>query len=83
MIRVIPAAWVLAGVFMAAPTPSARALAAPVREVFTPETGIVIQQASVGVSGFDLTSEASRVALLGRIEDVAEAVCQARPPGGP
>ena len=83
MIRVIPAACALASLFAAAPMPSAYALAEPVREVFTPKTGIVIQQTSIDVSGFDLSSEANRVALLGRIEDAAEAVCQAKPPSGP
>ena len=83
MIRVIPAACALAGLFVAAPTPSAHAVAAPVREVFTPRGDVVIQQTSLDVSGLDSLSGADRTAVLGRIEDAAEAVCQARPPGGP
>ncbi len=83
MIRIIPAACALAGLFVAAPAPSAQALAEPVREVFTPRDGVVIQQTSLEVSGPDLSEAASRTAVLGRIEAAAEAVCQARPPGGP
>ncbi len=83
MYRIAPAALALAAAFALAPTPAARALAAPVREVFTPETGITIQRTNIEVTMADLVSQDARLALLARIEHAAAAVCQAKPPGGP
>jgi UrcA family protein len=83
MYRIATAALALAAAFALAPTPAARALADPVREVFTPKTAIQIQQTSLQVSRADFASQETRIALLGRIEDAAAAVCQAKPPSGP
>ena len=83
MHRIVPAALALAAAFVLAPTPSARALAGSVRDVFTPKTAIQIQQTGLDVSGLDRSTREGRIALLDRIEDAAKAVCQARPPSGP
>jgi len=83
MIRLTREACALALALAASLTPSTRALADPVREVFTPQDAVQIQQTRVSVTAADLADDASRQALVGRLDGAAAAVCQARPPVGP
>jgi UrcA family protein len=83
MIRIAPIALALAVLPYAAFAGSGDDQAPAVRQAFTPRDDVVIQQTQVRYADLDLSSEAGVQALIGRIEAAAEAVCRARPPGGP
>jgi UrcA family protein len=83
MIRAFPLGLALTALFAAAPAPPAHAQAPPVRELFSKDSGKVVQQTRLDASGLDLSRDQDIQTLMERIEDAARAVCEARPPGGP